>query len=118
MSNEITENGVSRRTVLKGAALGGIGLVGGGTLLTSCGSDEASGPVKFAIRSNQNPISLLARLSQLHTQLKQELKLRLNQPVIPAHSKMESHSIYKVLLMIASNGWQVGAQISALIKVY
>ena len=51
MSNEVTENGVSRRTVLKGAALGGIGLVGGGTLLTSCGSDEASGPVKFAIRS-------------------------------------------------------------------
>ncbi|MBM3743964.1 MAG: twin-arginine translocation signal domain-containing protein, partial [Actinobacteria bacterium] len=41
MSNEVTENGVSRRTVLKGAALGGIGLVGGGTLLTSCGSDEA-----------------------------------------------------------------------------
>ncbi|MEY3318560.1 MAG: hypothetical protein RL540_932, partial [Actinomycetota bacterium] len=27
MSNEVMENGVSRRTVLKGAALGGIGLV-------------------------------------------------------------------------------------------
>ncbi len=52
MSNEVTENGVSRRTVLKGAALGGIGLVGGGTLLTSCGSDEASGPVTFTARTN------------------------------------------------------------------
>ena len=52
MSNEVKENGVSRRTVLKGAALGGIGLVGGGTLLTSCGSDEASGPVTFTARTN------------------------------------------------------------------
>mgnify|MGYP000010455001 FL=1 len=52
MSNEVMENGVSRRTVLKGAALGGIGLVGGGTLLSSCGSDKASGPVKFTARTN------------------------------------------------------------------
>ncbi len=50
MSNEVKESGVSRRTVLKGAAVGGVGLLGGGTLLSSCGSDAASGPVSFAIR--------------------------------------------------------------------
>ena len=52
MSNEVMENGVSRRTVLKGAALGGIGLVGGSTLLSSCGSKKADGPVKFTARTN------------------------------------------------------------------
>ena len=52
MSNEVKENGVSRRTVLKGAAVGGAGLLGGGTLLSSCGSDEATGPVKFTARTN------------------------------------------------------------------
>ena len=52
MSIEVKENGVSRRTVLKGAAIGGVGLLGGGTLLSSCGSDEASGPVKFTARTN------------------------------------------------------------------
>ena len=52
MSNEVMENGVSRRTVLKGAALGGLGLVGGGTLLSSCGDDKATGPVTFTARTN------------------------------------------------------------------
>ena len=52
MSNEVKENGVSRRTVLKGAAVGGIGLVGGSTLLSSCGSKKADGPVKFTARTN------------------------------------------------------------------
>jgi multiple sugar transport system substrate-binding protein len=46
-----TTNSVSRRTVLKGAALGGVGLVGAGTLLSSCGSDS-SGPVTFTARTN------------------------------------------------------------------
>ena len=51
MSNEVKGNGVSRRTVLKGAAIGGLGVVGGGTLLSSCGGgSDASGPVSFAIR--------------------------------------------------------------------
>ena len=50
MSNEVKGNGVSRRTVLKGAALGGLGVVGGGTLLSSCGSKKADGPVKFTVR--------------------------------------------------------------------
>jgi len=56
MSNEVKENGVSRRTILKGAAIGGVGLLGGGTLLASCGSDEAAvvptGPVSFTARTN------------------------------------------------------------------
>jgi ABC-type sugar transport system, periplasmic component len=67
MSNEVKENGVSRRTVLKGAALGGIGLVGGGTLLTSCGSDEASGPVTFTARTNMNGLRIAQALADAYT---------------------------------------------------
>jgi multiple sugar transport system substrate-binding protein len=52
MSNQVNENGVSRRNVLKGAAIGGIGLAAGGTLLSSCGSDAADGPVTFTARTN------------------------------------------------------------------
>ena len=53
MSNEVKENGVSRRTVLKGAAVGSLGVLGGGSLLASCGGDEAAtGPVKFTARTN------------------------------------------------------------------
>ena len=42
-------NGISRRTVLKGAAVGGLGIAAGSTLLTSCGSD-AVGPMKWGGR--------------------------------------------------------------------
>ena len=34
----VEQNGVSRRTLIKGAALGGIGIAGGATVLSSCGS--------------------------------------------------------------------------------
>lgn len=50
MSNEVNENGVSRRTALKGAAVGGLGLVGGGTLLSSCGGNKELGPTKWGGR--------------------------------------------------------------------
>lgn len=40
MATEKNGAGVSRRTVLKGAALGGAGLVGGGALLSSCGKKK------------------------------------------------------------------------------
>ena len=55
MSNEVKENGVSRRTVLKGAAIGGIGVVGGSTLLASCGGGGSanSDPVTFTIRGTE-----------------------------------------------------------------
>ena len=55
MSNEVKENGVSRRTVLKGAAIGGLGVVGGSTLLASCGGGGGSAntdPIKFTARTN------------------------------------------------------------------
>ena len=55
MSNEVKENGVSRRTVLKGAAVGGLGVVGGSTLLASCGGGGGSAntdPIKFTARTN------------------------------------------------------------------
>ena len=44
------KNVFSRRTVLKGAAIGGLGLAAGGSLLTSCGSDKVTGDVKWTTR--------------------------------------------------------------------
>jgi len=43
-------NGISRRSVLKGAAVGGIGLAAGGSLLAGCG-DKATGPLAYGARS-------------------------------------------------------------------
>ena len=43
-------NGISRRSVLKGAAVGGLGLAAGGSLLAGCGS-KASGPLAYGARS-------------------------------------------------------------------
>lgn len=60
MSNQVNENGVSRRNVLKGTAVGGLGLLGGGALLASCGSDEASGPVSFTIRGTSEATIAIA----------------------------------------------------------
>jgi multiple sugar transport system substrate-binding protein len=50
MTTEKNGAGVSRRTVLKGAALGGAGLVGGGALLSSCGKKKVTGDVHWATR--------------------------------------------------------------------
>ena len=49
--SEVT-NGISRRTVLKGAAIGGLGLAAGGSLLASCGTKKVTGDVHFTIRGN------------------------------------------------------------------
>lgn len=46
MTNET--NGVSRRSVLKGAAVGGVGLAAGGALLAGCGSNKKA--VTFTVR--------------------------------------------------------------------
>ncbi len=42
-------NGISRRSVLKGAAVGGLGLAAGGSLLAGCGSKDV-GPAKWGGR--------------------------------------------------------------------
>ena len=43
-------NGISRRSVLKGAAVGGLGIAAGGSLLAGCGSG-ATGPLAYGARS-------------------------------------------------------------------
>ncbi len=43
-------NGISRRSVLKGAAVGGLGIAAGGSLLAGCGSG-ATGPLAFGART-------------------------------------------------------------------
>jgi multiple sugar transport system substrate-binding protein len=56
------QNGVSRRTLIKGAALGGIGIAGGATVLSSCGS-KASGPMSFGARTvDESPTKQLKAL--------------------------------------------------------
>ena len=56
------QNGVSRRTLIKGAALGGIGIAGGATVLSSCGS-KASGPMSFGARTvDESPTKQLKGL--------------------------------------------------------
>ena len=60
MSEE--QNGVSRRTLIKGAALGGIGIAGGATILSSCGS-KAKGPMSFGARTvDESPTKQLKGL--------------------------------------------------------
>ena len=60
--SEVT-NGVSRRSVLKGAAIGTAGLVGGGALLSSCGGDAATGPLSFGARTvDESPTKQLKAL--------------------------------------------------------
>lgn len=60
MSEE--KNGISRRTVLKGAAVGGLGLAAGSTLLTSC-SNKAAGPLSFGARTvDESPTKQLKGL--------------------------------------------------------
>jgi multiple sugar transport system substrate-binding protein len=43
-------NGISRRSVLKGAAVGGLGIAAGGSLLAGC-ADKATGPLAYGARS-------------------------------------------------------------------
>ena len=58
----VEQNGVSRRTLIKGAALGGIGIAGGATVLSSCGS-KASGPMSFGARTvDESPTTQLKAL--------------------------------------------------------
>ena len=60
--SEVT-NGVSRRSVLKGAAIGTAGLVSGGALLSSCGGDAATGPLSFGARTvDESPTKQLKAL--------------------------------------------------------
>ena len=60
MSEEM--NGISRRTVLKGAAVGGLGLAAGSTMLTSC-SNKAAGPLSFGARTvDESPTKQLKGL--------------------------------------------------------
>ena len=55
-------NGISRRTVLKGAAVGGLGLAAGSTMLTSC-SNKAAGPLSFGARTvDESPTKQLKGL--------------------------------------------------------
>ena len=64
MSEE--QNGVSRRSLIKGAALGGIGIAGGATLLSSCG--KASGPMSFGARTvDESPTKQLKGLVAAYT---------------------------------------------------
>ena len=44
------ENNVSRRSVLKGAAVAGAGVAGGAALLAGCGSSKNTDPVTFTVR--------------------------------------------------------------------
>jgi multiple sugar transport system substrate-binding protein len=44
------EKDVSRRSVLKGAAVAGAGVAGGAALLAGCGSSKNTDPVKFTVR--------------------------------------------------------------------
>ena len=58
----VEQNGVSRRTLIKGAALGGIGIAGGAAVLSSCGS-KASGPMSFGARTvDESPTKQLKAL--------------------------------------------------------
>ncbi len=58
----VEQNGVSRRTLIKGAALGGIGIAGGATVLSACGS-KASGPMSFGARTvDESPTKQLKGL--------------------------------------------------------
>ena len=58
----VEKDGVSRRTLIKGAALGGIGIAGGATILSSCGS-KAKGPMSFGARTvDESPTKQLKGL--------------------------------------------------------
>ena len=60
-------SGISRRSVLKGAAVGGVGLAAGGTLLASC-SKKTSGPLAFGARTvDAGPTSQLKALVAAYT---------------------------------------------------
>ncbi|MDP1852539.1 MAG: ABC transporter substrate-binding protein [Candidatus Planktophila sp.] len=61
------KNGISRRSVLKGAAVGGLGLAAGGSLLAGCGSD-GTGALAFGARTvDAGPTSQLKALVAAYT---------------------------------------------------
>ena len=61
----VEQNGVSRRTLLKGAAVGGVGMAAGASLLSSCG---ASGPLSFGARTvDESPTKQLKGLVDAYT---------------------------------------------------
>ena len=51
----------SRRTVLKGAAIGGVGLAAGTTLLSGCGSDKVSGSINWTTRGGGDSGDAIAK---------------------------------------------------------
>jgi len=64
--SEVT-NGISRRSVLKGAAIGGLGLAAGGSLLAGCGSDS-TGALAFGARTvDAGPTAQLKALTAAYT---------------------------------------------------
>ena len=50
-----------RRTVLKGAAIGGVGLAAGTTLLSGCGSDKVSGSINWTTRGGGDSGDAIAK---------------------------------------------------------
>ena len=61
------QNGVSRRTLLKGAAVGGVGMAAGAGLLSSCGN-KATGPLSFGARTvDESPTKQLKGLVDAYT---------------------------------------------------
>lgn len=61
------KNGISRRSVLKGAAVGGLGLAAGGSLLAGCGSD-GTGALAFGARTvDAGPTAQLKALVAAYT---------------------------------------------------
>ena len=61
--------GISRRSVLKGAALGGVGLAGGSALLASCGKKKVTGDIHFTIRGNASDagVKIAEAVNQAYT---------------------------------------------------
>ena len=97
-------NGISRRSVLKGAAVGGLGLAAGGSLLAGCG-DKATGPLAYGARSvDAGPTAQNEALIAAYTQQRQRTKLSTTQ-LNQMHSRTTFHSIYREHLTILLSGW-------------
>ena len=106
MSNEVTGNGVSRRTVLKGAALGGLGVVGGGTLLSSCGSKKATGPVKFTVRgTGESGIKIAQAVNDAYTK---KTGIKVTQQAVESNPFQDGISQYLQGTPDDAFGWMAG----------
>jgi multiple sugar transport system substrate-binding protein len=63
----VEQNGLSRRSLLKGAAIGGVGMAAGAGLLSSCGN-KATGPLSFGARTvDESPTKQLKGLVDAYT---------------------------------------------------